>query len=75
MMVRAIADDGVAARLQRQQERGLPCAGVACDDYSRHSELPSWVLATPNGLPFSCRGLGRTDWLPLHSPKISKLFS
>jgi len=31
---RAIADDGVAARLQRQQERGLPCAGAAGDDYS-----------------------------------------
>jgi len=31
---RAIADDGVAASLQRKQERGLPCAGAAGDDYS-----------------------------------------
>jgi hypothetical protein len=37
---RAIADDGVAASLQRQQERGFPCAGAACDDYSRHTEVP-----------------------------------
>ena len=37
---RAIADDGVAASLQRQQERGLPCARTAGDDYSRHAELP-----------------------------------
>jgi hypothetical protein len=45
MMARAIADDGVAARLQRQQERGLPCAGAAGDHYSRHAEVPSWVVA------------------------------
>jgi len=31
---RAIADDGIAARLQCKQERGLPCARAACDDYS-----------------------------------------
>ncbi len=37
---RAIADDGVAASLQRQQERGLPCAGAACDYYSRHATVP-----------------------------------
>ena len=43
-----IADDGVAASLQRQQERGLPCAGAACDHYSRHAEVPSQVFATPN---------------------------
>jgi len=36
---RAIADDGVTASLQRQQERGLPCAGAACNYYSRHSEV------------------------------------
>src|SRR5262245_24757490 len=52
---RAIAGDGVAAGLQRQQERGLPCAGATCDDYSRHLGLPSWMLATPNGLGFSRR--------------------
>ena len=33
-----VADDRVAASLQRQQERGLPCAGAACDHYSRHAE-------------------------------------
>jgi hypothetical protein len=36
----AFADDRVAASLQRQQERGLPCAGAACDYYSRHAEVP-----------------------------------
>jgi hypothetical protein len=35
----AIADDGIAASLQRQQERGLPCAGAACDYYSRHAAV------------------------------------
>jgi hypothetical protein len=38
---RTIANDGVAARPQRQQERGLSCAGAARDDYSRHAEMTS----------------------------------
>jgi serine/threonine protein kinase len=37
---RAIANDGVAASLQRQQKRGLPCTGATCDYYSRHAEAP-----------------------------------
>jgi hypothetical protein len=41
---RAIANDGVAASLQRQQERGLTCPGAACDHYSRHAEVPSPVF-------------------------------
>src|SRR5215510_2224468 len=48
---RAIANDGVAASLQRQQERDLPCAGAACDHYSRHAGVPSPVFATPNAGP------------------------
>src|SRR5262245_12160805 len=59
---RAIADDGVAASLQRQQECGLPCAGAACDHYSRHAEVPSPVFATPNGLRFSSRAPKSVGW-------------
>src|SRR4030095_11758191 len=44
----AVADDRVTTSLQSQQERGLPCAGGACDHYSRHAEVPSPVFATPN---------------------------
>jgi hypothetical protein len=39
-----VADDRVTTSLQRQQERGLPCAGGACDHYSRHAEVFSPVL-------------------------------
>src|SRR6266545_1248239 len=36
---RAIADDRVATRLQRQQERGLASSGATGDHYSRHAEF------------------------------------
>src|ERR1051326_3705293 len=44
----AVPEDRVTTSLQSQQERGLPCAGSACDHYSRHAEVPSPVFATPN---------------------------
>jgi hypothetical protein len=40
-----IADYRVTTSLQSKQERGLPCAGSACDHYSRHADVPSPVLA------------------------------
>src|SRR6185295_11861253 len=33
-----VADDRITTSLQSQQERRLPCAGGACDHYSRHAE-------------------------------------
>jgi hypothetical protein len=43
-----IADDRVTTSLQSKQERGLACAGRACDHYSRHADMPSPVFAKPN---------------------------
>jgi hypothetical protein len=54
---RAIADDGVAASLERQQERGLSCAGAARDYYSRHAEGAPLVFATPTLALSSGRGI------------------
>src|SRR5215510_13534847 len=56
---RAIANDGVAASLQRQQECGLTCPGAACDHYSRHAEVPSPVFATPNDRVHQARAARR----------------
>src|SRR5215467_1329990 len=49
-----VADDRVTTSLQSQQERSLPCAGRACDHYSRHEEVASPCFATSiNGTPIS----------------------
>src|SRR5215213_4231256 len=56
---RAIADDGVATRPQRQQECGLASSGATGHHYSRHAQMPPWVLSMPNvsGLQLRWRSL------------------
>jgi hypothetical protein len=60
MIARAVADDGAAASLQREQERGLADAGAACDHDSRHAVM-ACVLPRPdvvrNLIEIGCRAL------------------
>jgi hypothetical protein len=61
---RAVADDGVAASLQCEQERGLADAGAACDHDSRHAVM-ACVLPRPdvvrNLIEIGCRAVRSSD--------------